>query len=66
LASKPVRFKDAADTFPGRRGASDCGLAQKGADMTKKVSHIDAFRAKAPDLLAEPSDITLWHEIEAD
>ena len=27
--------------------------------------HIDAFRAKAPDLLAEPADITLWREIEA-
>ena len=27
--------------------------------------HIDAFRAKAPDLLAEPADITLWGEIEA-
>jgi quinol monooxygenase YgiN len=24
---------------------------------------IDAFRAKAPDLLAEPPDITLWYEI---
>ena len=34
--------------------------------MTGKVSHIDALRAKAPDLLAEPPDITLWHEIEAD
>jgi quinol monooxygenase YgiN len=26
--------------------------------------HIAAFRAKAPDLLAEPADITLWSEIE--
>jgi quinol monooxygenase YgiN len=25
--------------------------------------HIGAFRAKAPDLLAEPPDITLWREI---
>jgi len=27
-------------------------------------AHIDAFRAHAPDLLAEPPDITLWSEIE--
>jgi quinol monooxygenase YgiN len=26
--------------------------------------HIAAFRAHAPDLLAEPADITLWREIE--
>jgi quinol monooxygenase YgiN len=26
--------------------------------------HIDAFRAKAPDLLAEPPDITLWRELK--
>jgi quinol monooxygenase YgiN len=26
--------------------------------------HIAAFRAQAPDLLAEPADITLWSEIE--
>ena len=25
--------------------------------------HIDAFRAVAPDLLAEPPDITLWTEV---
>jgi quinol monooxygenase YgiN len=25
--------------------------------------HIDAFRAVAPDLLAEPPNITLWKEI---
>jgi quinol monooxygenase YgiN len=25
--------------------------------------HIDAFRALAPELLAEPPDITLWREI---
>ncbi len=25
--------------------------------------HIAAFRAKAPGLLAEPADITLWREI---
>ncbi|MFZ1070594.1 MAG: putative quinol monooxygenase [Methyloceanibacter sp.] len=29
-------------------------------------AHIDAFRAKAPDLLAEPADITLWREIDRD
>ena len=29
-------------------------------------AHIDAFRAIAPDLLAEPPDITLWSEIEGD
>lgn len=28
--------------------------------------HIDAFRAVAPDLLAEPPNITLWSKIEAD
>jgi hypothetical protein len=28
--------------------------------------HIDAYRAKAPDLLAEPADIKLWSEIEGD
>ena len=27
--------------------------------------HIDAFRAIAPDLLAEPPDITLWNEIRS-
>jgi quinol monooxygenase YgiN len=27
-------------------------------------AHIDAFRAVAPDLLAEPANITLWTEIE--
>ncbi|HEU0018321.1 MAG TPA: putative quinol monooxygenase [Methyloceanibacter sp.] len=27
-------------------------------------AHIDAFRAKAPDLLAAPPDITLWREIK--
>jgi quinol monooxygenase YgiN len=27
-------------------------------------SHIDAFRAIAPELLAEPPNITLWSEIE--
>jgi quinol monooxygenase YgiN len=27
-------------------------------------AHIDAFRAVAPDLLAEPPNITLWREIE--
>ena len=26
--------------------------------------HIDAFRAVAPDLLAEPPDITLWTEVK--
>ena len=26
--------------------------------------HIDAFRAVAPDLLAEPPDITLWAEVK--
>ncbi|MGH6735609.1 MAG: putative quinol monooxygenase [Methyloceanibacter sp.] len=26
--------------------------------------HIDAFRAIAPDLLAEPPDITRWYEIK--
>ncbi|MBC8013576.1 MAG: antibiotic biosynthesis monooxygenase [Methyloceanibacter sp.] len=26
--------------------------------------HIDDFRAVAPDLLAEPPDITLWTEVE--
>ena len=26
--------------------------------------HIDAFRAIAPDLLAEPPDITLWSEVK--
>jgi len=26
--------------------------------------HIDAFRAVAPDLLAEPPDITLWSEVK--
>jgi len=28
--------------------------------------HIDDFRAIAPELLAEPPDITLWSEIDAD
>jgi quinol monooxygenase YgiN len=27
-------------------------------------AHIDGFRASAPDLLAEPPNITLWREIE--
>ena len=27
-------------------------------------AHIDAFRAVAPDLLAEPPDITLWTEVK--
>lgn len=26
-------------------------------------AHIDAFRAIAPDLLAEPPNITLWSEV---
>jgi hypothetical protein len=26
--------------------------------------HIDAFGAVAPDLLAEPPDITLWTEVK--
>jgi hypothetical protein len=30
------------------------------------LAHIDAFRAHALDLLAEPADITLWREIEGD
>jgi quinol monooxygenase YgiN len=28
-------------------------------------AHIDAFRAVAPDLLAEPPNITLWREVKA-
>jgi quinol monooxygenase YgiN len=28
-------------------------------------AHIDAFRTIAPDLLAEPPNITLWSEIKA-
>ena len=29
-------------------------------------AHIDEFRAVAPELLAEPANITLWSEIEGD
>ena len=35
------------------------------ADLAHLASpHIDAFRAVAPDLLAEPPDITLWTEVK--
>jgi quinol monooxygenase YgiN len=33
-------------------------------DAHLQSPHIDAFRAVAPDLLAEPPDITLWSEVE--
>ena len=33
-------------------------------DVHLASPHFDAFRAKAPDLLAEPADITLWPELE--
>jgi hypothetical protein len=32
--------------------------------MRGKITVIAYHRAKAPDLLAEPPDITLWREIE--
>jgi quinol monooxygenase YgiN len=36
------------------------------ADLDAHLSspHIDAFRKVAPDLLAEPPDITLWTEVK--
>jgi quinol monooxygenase YgiN len=36
------------------------------ADLDAHLSspHIDAFRAIAPDLLAEPPNITLWTEVK--
>jgi len=33
-------------------------------DAHPASAHIDAFRAIAPDLLAEPPDITLWSEVK--
>jgi quinol monooxygenase YgiN len=41
---------------------------QSKADLDAHLAsaHIDAFRAIAPGLLAEPPDITLWREIETD
>jgi len=40
---------------PGKEADLDAHLASP---------HIDAFRAVAPDLLAEPPDITLWSEVK--
>jgi quinol monooxygenase YgiN len=39
-------------------------LSKEDLDTHLASAHIDAFRAVAPDLLAEPPDITLWTEVK--
>lgn len=39
-------------------------VSKEDLDAHLASPHVDAFRAVAPDLLAEPANITLWSEIE--
>jgi quinol monooxygenase YgiN len=55
----------------GNRPASSCSrfenwVSKADLDTHLASPHIAAFRVKAPELLAEPANITLWSEIEGD